>query len=65
MSTVLSEGEDFKRMIRTGLARSEKLVAAKKFGMFEVPVRDKKIKVEIAKKGDSILVRRHRAAYCG
>ncbi|KUG14473.1 hypothetical protein ASZ90_015890 [hydrocarbon metagenome] len=61
MSTVIYEGEDFKRMLRTDLARIEKMVAAKKFGIFEVPFRDKKIKVEIAKKGDSIIVRRHRA----
>jgi len=61
MGTVVYEGGDFKRMLRSDLAGIEKLVAAKKFGIFEVPFRDKKIKIEITKKGDTTIVKRHRA----
>ncbi len=62
MGKVIYDGEDFKRMLRTDMSALQKIVESKKTGIFEVPFRDKKIKVEIVKKGDDIVVRRLRMA---
>ncbi|MDP3396519.1 MAG: hypothetical protein Q8S57_07655 [Methanoregula sp.] len=61
MVKVIYEGDDFKRMLRADLQKLERLVEAKKFGIFEVDYKEGKIKVEIKKKGDAILVKRFRA----
>jgi hypothetical protein len=60
MGKVVYEGDDFKRMHRTDLIAIQRLVDAKKFGIFEVAYKDAKIKVEIKKKGDDIIVKRFR-----
>jgi hypothetical protein len=48
-------------MHRTDLQALQRLVDAKKFGIFEVAYKDGKIKVEIKKKGDDTVVKRWRA----
>jgi hypothetical protein len=60
MGKVVYEGDDFKRMHRTDLIALQRLVDAKKFGIFEVSYKETKIKVEIKKKGDDIIVKRFR-----
>jgi hypothetical protein len=62
MGKVLYEGDDFKRMHRTDMLSLQRLVDAKKFGIFEVAYKDTKIKVEIKKKGDDTIVKRWRPA---
>lgn len=61
MVKVIYEGDDFKRMLRTDVQKLERLVEAKKFGIFEVDYKDGKIKVEIKKKGNDVVVKRWRA----
>ena len=61
MVKVIYEGDDFKRMMRTDLQQLERLVDAKKFGIFEVDYKEGKIKVEIKTKGSDIVVKRWRA----
>jgi len=61
MVKVIYEGDDFKRMLRTDLQKLERLVEDKKFGIFEVDYKGGKIKVEIKKKGNDIIVKRSRA----
>ncbi|MFA4826572.1 MAG: hypothetical protein WC593_15590 [Methanoregula sp.] len=61
MVKVIYEGDDFKRMLRTDLQKLERLVEDKKFGIFEVDYKGAKIKVEIKKKGNDIIVKRSRA----
>jgi len=61
MGKVVYEGDDFKRMLRADMLALQKLVDAKKFGVFEVSYKDSRIKVEIKKKGDDIVVKRFRA----
>ena len=61
MGKVVYEGDDFKRMLRADMLALQKLVDAKKFGIFEVSYKDSRIKVEIKKKGDDIVVKRFRA----
>jgi hypothetical protein len=61
MAKVTYEGDDFKRMHRTDLQKLERLVDAKKFGIFEVDYKEGKIKVEIKKKGNDVVVKRWRA----
>ncbi len=61
MVKIIYEGDDFKRMMRTDLQKLERLVDAKKFGIFEVNYKEGKIKVEIKKKGSDIVVKRWRA----
>jgi hypothetical protein len=58
---VVYEGDDFKRMHRADMLALQRLVDAKKFGVFEVAYKDSKIKIEIKKKGDDIVVKRFRA----
>lgn len=60
MGKVVYEGDDFRRMLRTDMIALQRIVDAKKTGIFEVTYKDKKIKVEIKKKGDDIIVRRWR-----
>jgi hypothetical protein len=60
MGKVLYEGDDFKRMLRSDMLALQRLVDAKKFGIFEVAYKDTKIKVEIRKKGDDTIVKRWR-----
>lgn len=61
MVKVIYEGDDFKRMLRTDLQKLERLVESKKFGIFEVDYKEGKIKVEIKKKGNDVVVKRWRA----
>jgi hypothetical protein len=61
MVKVIYEGDDFKRMLRTDLQKLERLVESKKLGIFEVDYKEGKIKVEIKKKGNDIVVKRFRA----
>jgi hypothetical protein len=60
MGKVIYEGDDFKRMLRTDMIALQRLVDQKKFGIIEVAYKDTKIKVEIKKKGDDIVVKRWR-----
>ena len=57
MVKIIYEGDDFKRMMRTDLQKLERLVDAKKFGIFEVDYKEGKIKMEIKKKGSDIVVK--------
>ena len=61
MVKVIYEGDDFKRMTRKDMLKLQQLVEAKKVGIFEVDYKEGKIKVEIKKKGDDIVVKRWRA----
>ena len=61
MVNVIYEGDDFKRMMRKDMLKLQQLVDAKKMGIFEVENKEGKIKVEIKKKGDDIVVKRWRA----
>ena len=61
MVKVTYEGDDFKRMLRTDLQKLERLVESKKFGIVEVEYKGGKIKVEIKKKGNDVVVKRWRA----
>ena len=61
MGKVIYEGNDFKRMLRKDMQKMQQLVDAKKLGIFEVDFKEKKIKVEIKKRGDDIVVTRFRA----
>jgi len=57
---VVYEGDDFKRMLRTDLQKLERLVESKKLGIVEIDYKEGKIKVEIKKKGNDIVVKRWR-----
>jgi hypothetical protein len=61
MANVRYEGDDFKRMMRKDMLKLQQLFDAKKVGIFEVDYKEGKIKVEIKKKGDEIIVKRWRA----
>ena len=58
MVKVSYEGDDFKRMTRNDMLKLQRLVDEKKAGIFVVDYKDGKIKVEIKKKGDDIVVKR-------
>ena len=58
MVKIIYEGDDFKRMTRMNMLKLQRLVDAKKMGIFEVDYNEGKIKVEIKKKGDDIVVKR-------
>jgi hypothetical protein len=60
MVNIIYEGDDFKRMTRKDMLKLQQLVDAKKTGIFEVGYKEGKIKVEIKKKGDDIVVKRFR-----
>jgi RNase P/RNase MRP subunit p29 len=60
LGKVVFEGDDFRRMLRADMTALQRLVDAKKLGVFEVKYKDGKIKVEIKKKGDDIIVKRWR-----
>jgi len=62
MASVIYEGDDFKRMMRKDMLKLQQLVNAKKMGIFEVDYKDGKIKVEIKKRGDDIVVKRWRSS---
>jgi hypothetical protein len=57
---VIYEGDDFKRMLRKDMQKLQQLVDAKKLGIFEVDFKEKKIKVEIKRRGDDIVITRFR-----
>ena len=61
MVKVIYEGDDFKRMHRTDMQALQRMVDAKKFGIFEIKYKEGTIKVEIKKKGDDIVIKRWRA----
>ncbi|MCJ7741665.1 MAG: hypothetical protein MUO95_03160 [Methanoregula sp.] len=61
MVNTIYEGDDFKRMMRKDMLKLQQLVDAKKVGIFEVDYKEGKIKVEIKKKHDNIVVKRWRA----
>ena len=61
MANVRYEGDDFKRMMRKDMLKLQQLVDAKKVGIFEVDYKEGKIKVEIKKKGEDIVVKRWRS----
>jgi hypothetical protein len=61
MVKVSYEGDDFKRMTRKDMLKLQQLIDTKKVGIFEVDYKEGKIKVEIKKKGDDIIVKRWRA----
>jgi hypothetical protein len=58
---VTYEGDDFKRMMRKDMQKLQQLVDSKKTGIFEVDYKEGKIKVEIKKRGEGLVVRRWRA----
>jgi hypothetical protein len=60
MVKVIYEGDDFKRMLRGDMQKLERLIESKKFGIFEVDYKEGKIKVEIKKKGNDVVVKRWR-----
>ena len=62
MGKVIYEGDDFKRKMRTDMLKLQHLVDEKKLGIFEVAYKEGKIKVEIKKKGDDIVVKRFRTS---
>jgi hypothetical protein len=62
MTGVIYEGDDFKRMLRKDMQKLQKLVDAKKTGIFEVDNKEGKIKVEIKKAGDKVIVKRWRVS---
>jgi hypothetical protein len=61
MVKVSFEGDDFKRMTRKDMLKLQQLIDTKKVGIFETDYKEGKIKVEIKKKGDDIVVKRWRA----
>ncbi|MCK9592630.1 MAG: hypothetical protein M0Q91_11560 [Methanoregula sp.] len=61
MASVIFEGDDFKRMMRKDLLKLQQIIDAKKTGIFEVDYKEGKIKVEIKKRGDTLIVKRWRA----
>jgi hypothetical protein len=61
MVKVSFEGDDFKRMTRKDMLKLHQLIDTKMVGTFEVDYKEGKIKVEIKKKGDDIVVKRWRA----
>jgi SHS2 domain-containing protein len=61
MVKVIYEGDDFKRMMRKDMRKLQQLVDSNKLGIFEVDYKEGKIKVEIKKKGDDIIVKRWRS----
>jgi hypothetical protein len=61
MVRVIYDGDDFKRMLRTDMQKLQRLVDTQKLGIFEVDYKEGKIKVEIKRKGNDIIVKRWRA----
>jgi len=60
MVKVIYEGDNFKRMLRTDMIALQHLVDTKKIGIFEVDYKEGKIRVEIKKKGNDIIVKQCR-----
>lgn len=61
MGKVIYDGDFIKRMTRADTLALQRIVDAKKTGIFEVTYGEGKIKVEIKKKGNDIVVTRFRA----
>ncbi|MFA5347808.1 MAG: hypothetical protein WC294_06700 [Methanoregula sp.] len=60
MGKVIYEGDDFKRMHRSDMASLQRIVGAKSFGIHEISCKDGKIRVQITKKGEDVVVKRFR-----
>ena len=60
MVKVIYEGDNFKRMLRTDMIALQHLVDTKKIGIFEVDYKEGKIRVEIKKNGNDIIVKQCR-----
>jgi hypothetical protein len=60
MGNVVYEGDDFKRMLRADMVKLKRLVESGAVGIHEIAYKDKKIKVEIVKKGNNTIVKRWR-----
>lgn len=58
MGKVIYDGDIFKRMSRADMLVLKRLVDAKKFGVFEIAYQGGKVKIEIKKKGDDIVLSR-------
>ncbi len=57
MTKTVFVDDDFRRMPRADMAKLQRLIDEKKFGVHEVSYGDKKIKVSIKKTGDTIQVK--------
>ena len=57
MSKTVFLDDDFRRMARTDMAKLQRLIDEKKFGIHEVSYGDRKVKVSIKKNGDTIQVK--------
>jgi len=60
MVKVIYEGDNFKRMLGTDMIALQHLVDTNKIGIFEVDFNEGKIRVEIKKKGNDIIVKQCR-----
>ena len=60
MGKVIYEGDDFQRMYRSDMSSLQRLISTKSFGIHEISYKEGKIKVQITKKGDDIVVKRFR-----
>ena len=60
MVKLIYEGDNFKRMLMADMTALQRLVDAQKSGIFEVAYNERKIKVEIKRRGDDIIVKRFR-----
>ena len=60
MAKIVFVDDDFKRMLRSDLLHIQRLADAGKFGKHTVPYKDKTIRIEIIKKGDTISVKKVR-----
>ncbi len=58
MGKVIYEVDIFKRMSRVDLLALQRLVDAKKTGVFEVAYKEGKVRIEIRKKGDDTILSR-------
>ena len=57
MAKIVFVDDDFRRMARADMAKLQRLIDEKKFGIHEVPYGERKIKVSIMKKGETIQVK--------
>ena len=60
MGKIVFVDDDFKRMLRSDLLHIQRIAEAGKYGRHTVPYKDKMIKIEITKKGDTISVKKVR-----
>jgi len=61
MVKLIYEEDNFKRMLMADMTALQRLVDAQKSGIFEVAYKEGKIKVEIKRKGNDLVVKRFRA----